>query len=198
MFDPMVNPMVKGSSDGSGVGSPVGSGGPRHGRPVRSESVDSAIERFLSTPDKVDAQHLRLRSASAFSGTEVRGTEERGDADDYDHVDDDVMSEMQAAHETLVASGSREFHLRHTLAYWVIEVSHNDGFTNFRPRKLAFWTAWSDLSGSLLFLAGSVAGFFGDEVLVNWCFIVGCILFLGASLCGLWMWKMEQVRLRRI
>lgn len=51
---------------------------------------------------------------------------------------------LQAAHNTLVSSGSREFTLRHTLAYWV---------------AIAFAT------GSLMFLLGGVATIyhFGDS-----------------------------------
>jgi len=73
-----------------------------------------------------------------------------------------------------------------------LEVAHNDGFTHFRPQKLAFWTAWTDLFGSFLFLAGSLAGFFEREDVVDWCFVVGSFFFLGSSICGLWMWKVND------
>lgn len=280
---------------------------PIRGKP-RSESAPSAsaIEKFLSTPDEVD--ELRFSLNTPLSDGEVAAAALSSTAS------------RQEEHETFVASGSREFHLRHTLSYWVsvafatgslmfivgglgglyrlgprdhreersfvtvpyivggacytlgcyagflavinlmrkdptppgaahhpvrlwavmrtrrawwaqlcyvvgavlfnvetlarvaevvgasavmgsclfvagasLEVWHNDGFTHFRPRKLAFWTAWCDLAGSLLFLAGSLAMYAEDQDdAVDWCFVAGCVFFLASSLCGLWMWKLEQ------
>ena len=305
----------------------------------RSESApsSSAIEKFLSTPDAVDEQLFCLGVANDAGGAGRRRRLPLGD--DVDGGSGGVgevegggggeeaggaataapIAARQEEHESLVASGSREFHLRHTLSYWVsvafatgslmfivgglgglfalgprghrearsfvtvpyivggacytvgcyagflavvnlmrkdppppgkahhplrfwavmgsrrawwaqlcyvvggllfnvetlaraagvvalsaalgsclfvagaaLEVWHNDGFRHFRPRKLAFWTAWCDLAGSLLFLAGSLAMYAEDEDAVDWCFVVGCVFFLASSLCGLWMWKLEQ------
>lgn len=92
-----------------------------------------------------------------------------------------------------------------------LEVWHNQGFNHFRPKKLAFWVSWCDLVGSLLFLAGSACGTAtlfvddGDDDSsasqetkprlndgLTYTFVVGSAFFLGSSLAGLWMWKLEQ------
>lgn len=73
-----------------------------------------------------------------------------------------------------------------------LEVWTNDGFFHFRPRKLAFWMSWLDLVGSILFLAGSLAGFWEKRDLLDASFFVGCIFFLLSAIFGLWMWKLEQ------
>ena len=80
----------------------------------------------------------------------------------------------------------------HFITGAALEVWTNDGFAHFRPRKLAFWISWSDLIGSCFFFAGSLAGFWKNEFLVDVCFFAGCWFFLGSSLGGLWMWKLEQ------
>ena len=73
-----------------------------------------------------------------------------------------------------------------------LEVWVNDGFAHFRPHKLAFWISWADLIGSVLFVVGSLSLFWGNELLLDLGFLVGCFFFLCSSLLGMWMWKLEQ------